>query len=44
MLPTRVICATARMSRSAERIPLRAGPLSLVWEGGDLRTIKSAMP
>jgi len=23
-----------------ERIPLRAGPLSLFWEGGDLRTIK----
>ena len=39
MLPARVLCYGTD-EPLPERVPLRAGPLSLVWEGGDLRTIK----
>jgi D-apionolactonase len=39
MLSTRVLCYGTDESLP-ERVPLRAGPLSLFWEGGDLRTIK----
>ncbi len=39
MLPTRVLCYGTD-EPLPERVPLRAGPLSLIWEGGDLRTIK----
>ena len=39
MLPTRVLCYGTD-EPLPERIPLSAGPLSLFWEGGDLRTIK----
>ena len=39
MLPARVLCYGTD-EPLPERVPLRAGPLSLIWEGGDLRTIK----
>jgi len=39
MLSARVLCYGTD-EPLPERVPLRAGPLSLVWEGGDLRTIK----
>jgi len=39
MLPARVLCCGTD-EPLPERIPLRAGPLSLFWDGGDLRTIK----
>ena len=39
MLPARVLCYGTD-EPPPERVPLRAGPLSLIWEGGDLRTIK----
>jgi hypothetical protein len=39
MLPTRVICY-GKDEPLPRRTPLRAGPLSLVWEDGDLRNVK----
>ena len=39
MLSARVLCYGTD-EPLPERVPLRAGPLSLFWEGGDLRTIK----
>ncbi len=39
MLSPQVLCCGTD-ELLPERIPLRAGPLSLFWEGGDLRTIK----
>ena len=39
MLPTRVLYY-GKDEPLPERLPLRAGPLTLVWENGDLRYIK----
>ncbi len=39
MLPPRVLCY-GKDEPLPERVPLRAGPLSLFWEGGDLRAIR----
>jgi hypothetical protein len=39
MLPPRVLCYGTDVPLPA-RVPLRAGPLSLFWEAGDLRAIR----
>ena len=39
MIPTRVLYY-GKEEPQPERVPLRAGPLSLAWENGDLRYIK----